>query len=91
MHGIILTELEHTEAAIHTVVRRQTPGAEPPQLSCLRPNPREVIVTYGSSRRMCAVAKGIIRGIAAHFGENVAVQEPQCMLKGASHAESRFA
>lgn len=78
-----LDVLEHTEAAIHTVVRRQPPGAEPPQLSCVRSNPGEVIVTYRSSRRMCAVAKGIIRGIAAHFGERILVQEPQCMLKGA--------
>jgi hypothetical protein len=76
--------LEHTESAIHTVVRRQTPGAEPPRLSCVRPSPREVIITYGSSRRMCSVAKGIIRGIAAHFRDEIVLQEPQCMLKGAA-------
>jgi len=40
-----LEVLEHTESAIHTVVRRQTPGA-------------------------------------AHFRDEIELQEPQCMLKG---------
>jgi Haem-NO-binding len=74
--------LEHTESAMHTVVRRQTPGADPPQLSCVRTDPDRVVIVYKSSRRMCAVAKGIIRGVAAHFGDRVAISETDCMLKG---------
>jgi heme-NO-binding protein len=35
-----LDVLEHTEAAIHAGIRRQTPGAEPPQLSCSSRVPR---------------------------------------------------
>jgi predicted hydrocarbon binding protein len=30
------------------------------------------------------VAKGIIRGIATHFGDEIVLEEPQCMLKGAA-------
>jgi hypothetical protein len=74
--------IEHTEAVMHAVVRRQAPGAEPPRLSCVRPNATQVVVTYTSRRRMCAVARGIVRGVAAHFDEQIAIAEPQCMLKG---------
>jgi len=41
-----------------------------------------VVITYTSPRKMCAVAKGIIRGVAAHYQEQVTVDEPQCMLRG---------
>jgi predicted hydrocarbon binding protein len=33
---------------------------------------------------MCKFAKGIIRGIAAHFGDKIEILEYQCMLVGAA-------
>jgi predicted hydrocarbon binding protein len=75
--------IEHTEQTMHTVVRRQNPGAEPPRLRCTRVSPDEVVVTYTSERKLCPVAKGIIRGIAAHFQEKIVIRERECMLKGA--------
>jgi predicted hydrocarbon binding protein len=75
--------IEHTEQTMHTVVRRQNPGAEPPRLQCTRVSPDEVVVTYTSERKLCAVAKGIIQGIASHFQERVVIRERECMLKGA--------
>jgi Haem-NO-binding len=78
-----LDVIENTEEAIHKVVRRRNPGAKPPELHCERPRPEEVIVHYKSRRRMCALAKGICRGLAAHFGERVAISEASCMLAGA--------
>src|SRR5437867_2902721 len=41
-----------------------------------------LLESYGylrSERRMCGVAKGIIRGVAAHYGEQVEVEEESCM------------
>jgi hypothetical protein len=55
--------VEHTEGVMHTVVRRRMPGADPPPLSCARPSPSEVVVTYTSGRRLRSLARGIIRGI----------------------------
>jgi len=78
-----LDVIENTEETIHKVVRRRNPGAKPPQLRCERPSPEEVVVRYTSARRMCALAKGICRGLAAHFGERVAISESACMLAGA--------
>ena len=74
--------IEHTEQTIHSVVRRQNAGAEPPRLQCNRLAPNEVLVTYTSARKLCAVAKGIVRGIAMHFQDNILILERECMLKG---------
>lgn len=76
--------LEHTEETIHHVVRIRNPGSKPPPLQCSRLGAREVVITYASPRRMCAVAKGIVRGIAEHYKEEVAIQEPACMQAGHS-------
>lgn len=74
--------IQNTEAAIHKVVRLRDPGAEPPRLAVSRPSDTEVLIDYTSARKMCSVAKGITRGVAAHYGEKVAISEKECMLKG---------
>lgn len=74
--------LENTEQTIHRVVRIQNPGARPPEIHCERVSPSEVVVRYASARRMCAVARGIARGVADHYGQPVAIEEPSCMLRG---------
>ena len=40
------------------------------------------MISYSSQRKMCALAKGIVKGIASHFKEAVSITESQCMLKG---------
>jgi len=79
--------LEHTEEAIHKAVRRDNPKASPPRLKCARKGPDEVVIHYSSPRRMCGVAKGIVRGLARHYGEKVSLTEPTCMLKGGSECQ----
>jgi hypothetical protein len=75
--------VENTESTIHRVVRIQNPGAAPPELRCYRKSEGEVLVVYNSSRKLCAVAKGIARGVAKRFGETVRIDESTCMLLGA--------
>ncbi len=74
--------IEHTEAIIHRMVRSTNPGAAPPVLEVFRSAPDEIQVVYSSRRRLCSLATGIIRGLAAHFHEQVAIEEPSCMLRG---------
>jgi hypothetical protein len=76
-----LDVIEHTEETIHRVVRMRQPGAEPPRLHSQRTRPDEVVLRYDSPRRLCAVARGIGRGLAAHYGERLAISETTCMLK----------
>jgi predicted hydrocarbon binding protein len=78
-----LDVIEHTEALIHTALRASDQAARPPMLRVLRRSDSEVLVIYASERRMCGVAKGISRGLAVHYGEQVEIDEESCMLTGA--------
>jgi hypothetical protein len=77
-----LEVLENAENTIHRVVRLREPGALPPRLQAARLSPTEIRMTYDSPRRLCAVARGIARGIAAHFEEHLAVSDERCMHRG---------
>ncbi len=76
--------VEHTEQTIHSVVRIKNPGAKPPELKCSRPSQDEVVISYTSPRKMCAIAKGIMKGVAKHYNEQVLITEKTCMLSGSS-------
>jgi hypothetical protein len=77
--------VENTELVIHTVVRSR--GGTPPVLSTQRTNATHLVVTYGSQRKLCAFARGIIRGIAKHYHEQVFITETACMLTGAKNCQ----
>lgn len=74
--------IENTEEMVHKVLRRKDPNAQPPTLSCFRENSHNLVVVYRSHRKMCAVAKGIIRGVGNYYKEMIHVEESECMLKG---------
>jgi len=65
--------LLNTEETIHRVVRMRNPGARPPQLRFERLGPTRLRLSYDSPRKMMAVAKGIIRGVAKHYGNTVTI------------------
>ncbi len=77
-----LDVIEHTEEAIHRMVRQQSAGAAPPPLRATRVSGDEVRVSYTSARRLCALARGICRGLGRHFDEPLEIEEPSCMLRG---------
>jgi len=83
-HWKTLDLIENTEKMIHRVVRLRNPGARPPELLAERKNPTQVAIRYRSARKMCSVAVGIVRGVAKHYGESVAIAEPRCMHAGAA-------
>jgi len=78
-----LDVVEHTEDVIHAVVRSQHPDADPPYLRVHRTGDAEIVIFYDSPRKLCFIAKGIVKGLADHFGETVGVVERRCMLTGA--------
>lgn len=75
--------IEHTERAIHQVIRQGDSSAQPPEISVGRVDEGELLLEYRSSRRLCAFAKGIVLGIACHYAEDVTIRETTCMLEGA--------
>jgi predicted hydrocarbon binding protein len=74
--------IANTEQTIHEILRSEGSHHSPPRLRCRKTGPHEVIVTYDSTRRMCALAKGIVSGVATHYEEKVTITEPTCMLRG---------
>jgi predicted hydrocarbon binding protein len=78
-----LEVLLHVEETAHRAVRIEKPGAAPPYLEARRTGERRVEIHYTSARRLCPVAKGIIRGLSSHFAEEISISEPACMHRGA--------
>lgn len=78
-----LEVIEHTEAVIHTVVRKNQSGSTPPELKYKRIGPHEIELRYDSARRLCRLARGIMKGIAHSYGEKIEVVEYECMHHGA--------
>ena len=74
--------LLNTEAVIHKAVRLNTPTAKPPAIVAHLAASDTVTITYRSARRLCSVAKGIIRGSATHYKVKAAISEERCMLRG---------
>ena len=73
----------NTETTIHETLRHVGPRTYPPRLRTRRTGPAVVEVLYDSPRRLCGLAKGIVVGLGRHYGEEVTVTEPVCMLAGA--------
>lgn len=82
--------IENTEALIHTALRAEDDSARPPMLRTVRGRADELLLIYASERQMCGVAKGLIHGMAAHFGDTVEVTEESCMLSGDSSCSIRI-
>lgn len=79
--------IEHTEEVIHRAVRINEPTAAPPRLQVTRTGAAQARVVYTSPRRLCRLAKGLIEGVAAHYGEPVSVTDAACMFDGDEHCE----
>lgn len=79
--------LEHVEETIHTVIRSSGAKADPPHLRCSRISRTEVVVVYDSPRKMCSLAKGLIHGLGAFYGDRIELDERSCMLKGDAACE----
>jgi hypothetical protein len=68
---------------IHPEVRKLYPHARPPRFAFEDPGPDALVMHYVSERRLCAMAEGMVEAAAAHFGEQVALVQTECMRRGA--------
>ena len=78
----VLDFLANTEKVIHRGVRLYSPQARPPPIKAERITDDEVAITYTSARRLCMVAKGIIRGAGRAYATELELIEERCMLRG---------
>ncbi|MFC7047370.1 heme NO-binding domain-containing protein [Halobacteriaceae archaeon GCM10025711] len=72
---------------VYGTLRQQNPKMNPPQLDCRQVDANKVLVGYQSPRKLCSVAKGVIRGVGERYGQPVDVTEGQCMHDGADYCE----
>ena len=77
-----LDVLQHVEETAHRAVRIEQRGAAPPYLEAERQAEHRILIRYTSARRLCYVAKGIIRGLGHHFGDELEIHESTCMHQG---------
>jgi len=68
------------ETLIHELVRATIPNASPPQLHAQPLGDDGVMISYTSSRRLCALLAGLVGGTARHYGEKVKIDQLECML-----------
>ena len=80
--GNTVTFLLGIEEKIHELVRATIPGATPPRLHVQHRDDLGVLVSYTSDRKLCAMLEGLVRGTAEHYGEEVVLDEIQCMHRG---------
>jgi predicted hydrocarbon binding protein len=45
-------------------------------------SPEVLLMHYRSPRKLCALAEGFIEATAAHFGEELSLDQPECMKRG---------
>lgn len=69
---------------IHKEVRKLYPGADVPHFEYDTRSDRELVMTYTSARKLCALAEGFIASAAAHFGETATIRQSECMNAGAA-------
>lgn len=60
---------------IHPEVRKLFPGADVPMFDFTTPSEDVLELGYVSHRHLCAFAEGLIEGAAAHFGEDVTIEQ----------------
>lgn len=67
---------------IHPEVRKIYPGADVPEFDFDASSEKVLVMGYRSKRRLCAFAEGLIEGATAHYGEQAAIEQPECMHRG---------
>lgn len=67
---------------IHPEVRKLYPGADVPDFTYELGGAGDVTLRYVSPRRLCTLAEGFIAGVAGHYGQQVAISQPECMHRG---------
>ena len=80
--GDTFTFLLGIEEKIHDLVRATIKGAYPPKLHVRPMGDLGVLVSYTSERKLCGLLEGLVDGTAAHYGDDVVVEEIQCMHRG---------
>jgi hypothetical protein len=70
------------EDQIHELVRATIEFARPPRLRVAPFGADGVVISYTSERGLCDLLEGLVHGTAEHYGEELQLEQPQCMHRG---------
>jgi len=76
--------IENAGGCIHAAVHKHNPLRKPPRLTAQRETNDLLVLRYQSHRKLCAVVKGIVRGLGERYGDTFYIKESQCMHSGAA-------
>lgn len=77
--GDVFRFLLGIEEKIHELIRTTIPGAYPPHLHVRPLGEAGVLISYTSERGLCRLLEGLVHGTAARLGQQVVLEELQCM------------
>lgn len=80
-HWGTLDLLEHIPMVLSKVLSMY-PEMSHPELSTKRVEPNMLDITYSSDLKMCALAKGVVKGFGEHYQEKVFIVENSCLNNG---------
>jgi hypothetical protein len=69
----------------HSEVRKLYTDADLPTFGYDGTGERMLVLAYRSPRKLCAFGEGLLEGAAAHYGEQIEIEQPDCMLRGDDH------
>ncbi len=72
----------NVETLIHTTIKHQNSKAQPANIQSFRVGENEIEVVYTSRRGLCALAHGILEGIAEYYDEDITVDQVTCTTEG---------
>jgi len=79
----VISFLASVDRHIHVQVRKLYPEAVTPSVLVQHPPDGPVIIAYSSERKLCALARGMIKGAIDYYNRSGSVEEVQCMHNGA--------
>ena len=82
--------LARSGGMLRAYARTQSPVVPWPALLSTRIDPDEVLIVYGSSRRLCPLAHGLIVGIGRERRTRIEVDHVRCMLFDDPECEFRI-
>jgi hypothetical protein len=75
--------LMSVDRIIHVEIRKLDSNAGLPMMDYEDAAPDQLVLVYRSPRNLCELALGLIEGVGAHFGEQIALAETSCRKQGA--------
>lgn len=76
--------IANVETYIHEALRAKSNSTfTPPALRTRRLDDRRVAVAYESDRGLCALARGLLEGVADYYDEPLFVEQRRCVDEGA--------